>query len=106
MVPGIAIPAPSRRVTVSSSRPAMLARCFFIGLPTNNESSLVVETFVSIGAVVIPGRSGGVADKSLLTFGVEAADGVFDFEFLRASVPSILFRGSAECWRLSCPVVS
>jgi hypothetical protein len=46
---------------------------------------------------MMPGRSGGVTDKSLLIFGVEPADGVFDFEFLRASVVPLLFRGSAEC---------
>lgn len=84
----------------------MLARCFFIGLPTNEDSSLVVEAFVSIGAVMMPGRRGGVMAESLLIFGVEAADGVFDFEFLRASVVPLLFRGSAECWRLSWTVVS
>ena len=44
-----------------------------------------------------PGRRGGVVDKSLFIFGVEAADGVLDFEFFRASVVPLLFRGSAEC---------
>lgn len=61
---------------------------------------------MSIGAVVMPGRSGGVTDKSLLIFGVDAADGVFDFEFFLASAVPLLFSGSAECCRLSCVCVN
>ena len=55
-----------------------------------------------MGAVVeLENSNGGVVDRSLPILGVDAAEGVLDLEFLRASSVPLLSRGSAECWRLS-----
>ncbi len=87
---------------VSASGPARLARCLFIGLPTNEASSIELSAGVlATEGADIPGTSGGVAERSFPIFGVDAADGVADLEGLRPSTPAPLLSGSAECWRFS-----
>ena len=100
MFPVIALP--SRRWMVSASDPARLARCLFIGLPTNEASSIGFSAgILAAEGADTPGTNGGVAERSFPIFGVDAADGVADFDGLRPSAPAPLFSGSAECWRFS-----
>jgi hypothetical protein len=91
----------------SASWPARLARCRFIGLPTKDVASvgLSIGVLISAGADR-PGIRGGVVDRSLPSFGVDAADGVADLDGLRPAGPAPLFSGSAECWRFSCSLVN
>jgi hypothetical protein len=49
-----------------------------------------------------PGIKGGVVDRSLPSFGVDATDGVADLDGFRPAGPAPLLSGSAECWRFSC----
>ena len=85
---------PIRRWKFSSSAPAKLARCLFIGLPTNESPAALSTLGFKMGCAADPDSRGGVVDKSSSSFGVDEADGVADLEAL---APAFLLSGSAEC---------
>jgi hypothetical protein len=85
-------PIPRRFCIVSLSMSYKLARCFFKGLPTIDSSGKLVDpkTLLDrIGAAAEPSVSaGGVAPIEVVP--MEPGD-----------LRELVFRGSAECWRLS-----
>lgn len=87
-----------RRRRAFSSAVETLARCFFSGLPRKPSTGSVlgwVFSGVSVSVVVF----GGVAERS-------AAGGVVPEAGVLAEFSALLEPGSAECWRLSCEMVS
>lgn len=87
-----------RRRRAFSSAVETLARCFFSGLPRKPSTGSVpswVFSGVSVSVVVF----GGVMERS-------AAGGVVPEAGVLAEFSALLEPGSAECWRLSCEMVS
>lgn len=91
----IFVPILCRRLL--SSAPDRLARCFFIGLPTNLSLSMALsaDSFAE-------GLLGGVASRALGAGGVVLAVGVADLEPLTVSgLLPISDSGPAECCRFN-----
>lgn len=87
-----------RRRRAFSSAVETLARCFFSGLPRNpSTASALAGGFSGVSVSVF--IFGGVMDRSM-------AGGVVPVPGVLAEVSALIEAGSAECWRLSCGIVS
>ena len=85
-------PIPRRFCMVSLSMSCKLARCFFRGLPTAESSGKLVELKTLLG------RVGAGTGPSVSVGGVAPRDGV---PIEPGDLRELMFKGSAECCRLS-----